>query len=158
MLAGYLRLPNGWVLAPMFIAMALTFFSIELSAMPDWLSKGAQLLIGWSLGDRFRPGFFSVAPRFLVSVIGYTASALLFAFGFACLLAGTSDIALSVLVLGIAPGGIAEMAITAKVLQLGAPLVTVFQLSRMVTVVVCTGPLFNLATRLKLIDSVKDVP
>jgi len=44
--------------------------------------------------------------------------------------------------LGFAPGGIAEMAITAKVLQLGVPLVTAFQVSRMVMVVLTTGPLF----------------
>ena len=34
------------------------------------------------------------------------------------------------LVLGMAPGGIAEMCITAKVLQLGVPLVTAFHVTR----------------------------
>jgi uncharacterized membrane protein AbrB (regulator of aidB expression) len=34
------------------------------------------------------------------------------------------------------------MAITAKVLQLGVPLVTAFQVSRMVGVVLLTGPLY----------------
>ena len=44
--------------------------------------------------------------------------------------------------LGVAPGGISEMAITAKVLQLGVPLVTAFQVFRMVGVVLVTGPLY----------------
>jgi uncharacterized membrane protein AbrB (regulator of aidB expression) len=44
--------------------------------------------------------------------------------------------------LGVAPGGIAEMAITAKVLQLGVPLVTAFQVFRMAGVVLVTGPLY----------------
>ena len=51
---------------------------------------------------------------------------------------------MATLLLGLAPGGIAEMAITAKVLQLGVPLVTAFQVTRMALVVMVTGPLFKL--------------
>ncbi len=46
------------------------------------------------------------------------------------------------LVLGMAPGGIAEMAITAKVLQLGVPLVTTFHVTRVVALLLLTGPVF----------------
>jgi hypothetical protein len=53
------------------------------------------------------------------------------------------------LVLGTAPGGITEMAITAKVLQLGVPVVTAFQVCRLVAVLLIVGPLFAwLARRL----------
>jgi uncharacterized membrane protein AbrB (regulator of aidB expression) len=45
--------------------------------------------------------------------------------------------------LGTAPGGIAEMAITAKVLQLGVPVVTAFQVCRLVAVLLMVGPLFQ---------------
>ena len=47
------------------------------------------------------------------------------------------------LILGTSPGGIAEMAITAKVLQLGVPLVTAFQVCRLVAVLVLVAPLFD---------------
>ncbi|MNU10280.1 putative ammonia monooxygenase [compost metagenome] len=46
------------------------------------------------------------------------------------------------MILGTTPGGIAEMAITAKVLQLGVPVVTAFHVTRMVFVVIVTGPLY----------------
>ena len=138
------RLPNSWVIGPMLAAMALTMGSIELSAIPDWLLKVAQVLIGWSLGERFKPGFFLVAPRFLMTVISYTTSALGFAFLLSLCLAHWSDLPLSELLLGLAPGGIAEMAITAKVLHLGVPMVTAFQVSRMVIVVIVTGPLYSM--------------
>jgi uncharacterized membrane protein AbrB (regulator of aidB expression) len=46
------------------------------------------------------------------------------------------------LVLGTSPGGIAEMAITAKVLQLGVPVVTAFQVCRLVAVLLIVGPLY----------------
>ncbi|MDZ4317421.1 MAG: AbrB family transcriptional regulator, partial [Phenylobacterium sp.] len=44
---------------------------------------------------------------------------------------------------GTAPGGIAEMAITAKVLQLGVPVVTAFQVCRLVAVLVLAEPLYR---------------
>jgi len=143
LVAGYFKMPNGWVLGPMFVAMGLTMSGIELSALPDFVSQTGQLLIGWSLGDKFRPGFFRAAPRFLLSVIFCSVSSLLLAFGFAVLLDQITDISLATLLLGLAPGGIAEMAITAKVLQLGVPLVTAFQVMRMALVVIITGPLYK---------------
>lgn len=47
------------------------------------------------------------------------------------------------LLLGTAPGGIAEMAITAKVLQLGVPVVTAFQVCRLVAVLVLARPVYR---------------
>jgi len=50
-------------------------------------------------------------------------------------------------VLAMAPGGIAEMSITAKVLQLGVPVVTAFHVTRLVLLVTTTGLLYRLAVR-----------
>ena len=47
------------------------------------------------------------------------------------------------LLLGTSPGGITEMAITAKVLQLGVPVVTAFQVCRLVAVLVLAEPLYR---------------
>jgi uncharacterized membrane protein AbrB (regulator of aidB expression) len=46
------------------------------------------------------------------------------------------------LVLGTAPGGMAEMSITAKVLQLGVPLVTAFHVTRLVVLLLVTPLVF----------------
>ena len=54
-----------------------------------------------------------------------------------------SDLPLPTIWLGLAPGGLAEMAITAKVLMLGVPMVTALQVTRMVFVVMVTGWLYN---------------
>ncbi len=53
------------------------------------------------------------------------------------------------LILGTSPGGIAEMAITAKVLQLGVPVVTAFQVCRLVAVLILVGPIFQWSHRQK---------
>ncbi len=142
-IAHILKIPNAWVLGPMFVAMLFTMNEIHFSRVPVELTLIAQLCIGWSLGDRFRPGFFNKAPRFLMCVVVYSATALALAFGYAVLLSMLTDVPLSSLAVSVAPGGIAEMAITAKVLQLGVPLVTAFQVSRMVGVVLLTGPLYS---------------
>jgi len=63
--------------------------------------------------------------------------------GFAWLMAWLTGLHPATLILGTAPGGIAEMAITAKVLQLGVPVVTAFQVCRLVAVLLMVGPLFK---------------
>ena len=47
------------------------------------------------------------------------------------------------MILGTSPGGIAEMSITAKVLQLGVPVVTAFQVCRLVAVLLLVGPMYG---------------
>jgi uncharacterized membrane protein AbrB (regulator of aidB expression) len=53
------------------------------------------------------------------------------------------------MILAMAPGGIAEMCITAKVLQLGVPLVTAAHVMRVLVLIVSTGPAFRLARALR---------
>ncbi|MGE7085754.1 AbrB family transcriptional regulator [Achromobacter xylosoxidans] len=142
-----LRWPNPWVLGPMLAAMTLTACGIELSALPDYVPKVGQLLIGWSLGDRYRPDFFRAAPRFIAVVAAFTVVALALAFGLGALLSLWSAAPIPTLILGTTPGGIAEMAITAKVLQLGVPVVAAFHVTRMVFVVLVTGPMYAFLAR-----------
>ncbi len=140
-------LPNAWVLGPLLISLFLTAGSFVHVAMPVEVIKAGQLLIGWSLGDRYRPGFFKTAPRFLTSVLIYTLGSLVIVGAIGFLVTKFSDLSLATIWLGYAPGGLAEMAITAKVLALGVPLVTAMQVTRMVFVVVVTGWFYNLFVR-----------
>jgi uncharacterized membrane protein AbrB (regulator of aidB expression) len=48
------------------------------------------------------------------------------------------------MILATAPGGIAEMCITAKVLQLGVPMVTAAHVTRVIMLVTTTEPTFRL--------------
>jgi uncharacterized membrane protein AbrB (regulator of aidB expression) len=52
------------------------------------------------------------------------------------------------MVLATSPGGIAEMALTARVLHLGVPVVTAFHVARMVAVVLGIGPLYRAWARM----------
>ena len=134
---------NPWFLGPMVVAVLLTLGDQQLSAIPDWLSALAQLFIGISLGVRFTPAFLHTAPRWLAAVALGTLAMIVLCTGFAWALAGATGLHPATLVLGTTPGGITEMSITAKVLQLGAPVVTVFQLCRLFAVLVLVEPLYH---------------
>lgn len=142
-----LRMPNGWMLGPLFFAMALTLMEWNLSALPAWVSAMGQLFIGWSLGDKYRRDFFRTAPRLLATASVLTLLMIGFSAWLGWLLAQWLGLQTEALVLGLTPGGIAEMTITAKVLGLGVPLVTAMQVARMLCVVVATGPIYQYALR-----------
>lgn len=103
--------------------------------------------IGVSLGVRFNPAFVHTAPRWLASVAFASGVMMGLCAGFAWLLAALTGLHPATLVLGTAPGGIAEMAITAKVLQLGVPVVTAFQVCRLVAVLVLAEPVYRWLSR-----------
>lgn len=134
---------NPWFMGALLVAMGLTMAGIELSALPTWLSNAAQLVIGVSLGVRFNPAFVHTAPRWLASVAGGTLVMMVACAVFAWGLAQLTRLHPATLVLATSPGGIAEMSITAKVLQLGAPVVTAFQVCRLVAVLLLLEPLYR---------------
>ena len=134
---------NPWFMGALLVSMGLTMAGVGLSAVPQPLVNAAQLVIGVSLGVRFRADFLRTAPRWLASVALGTlvlmGACALFAGG----LAWATGLPWVTLLLGTSPGGITEMAITAKVLQLGVPVVTALQVCRLIAVLMLVGPLYH---------------
>jgi membrane AbrB-like protein len=143
-------LPNPWVLGALAVAMLLTANGIVLSALPTWLTNGGQLFIGVALGSRFTPDFLHSAPRWLAAVAIGTLVMIVISAGFAWVMAQFTHLHPATLLLATSPGGIAEMCITAKVLQLGAPVVTAFHVVRYLAVLLLTAPLFRWRERIRL--------
>lgn len=138
-----LKRANPWFIGALFVTIGLTLSGVQLSAVPSWLVAAAQLVIGVSLGVRFTPQFVHSAPRWLASVALASGVMMAASAGFAWLLAQWIHLHPATLVLATSPGGIAEMAITAKVLMLGVPMVTAFQVCRLVAVLVSAEPVFR---------------
>lgn len=149
--AGLMRMkwPNAWVIGPLAVTIALTASGVNLSALPEWLVHLGQLFIGVSLGTRFTPEFLHTAPRYMASVAVCGLAALLLAAGFGLGLAWFSGMHPATAILATSPGGIAEMSLTAKTLQLGVPIVTAFHVARMAALVMLIGPMFRLAQKMK---------
>jgi membrane AbrB-like protein len=143
----HLRMTNPWFLGALFVAMVLAAFEVAPTPLPRWLVNTAQLLIGISLGVRFTRAFLRMAPSWMGTVALMTLSMILASAGFAVLLAWMSGQPVATMVLATSPGGIGEMAITAKVMGLGAPVVTAFQVCRLAVVLTMTLPILRLLER-----------
>src|SRR6195256_5037637 len=143
-----LGIPNAWMLGPLGVTVALTLGEVSLSAIPTWLSNTAQLLIGCSLASAFERESLRTSPRFIGMVCLSVALAMLGSALCAWGLAALGSVPVSTMVLATAPGGMAEMCVTAKVLQLGVPLVTAAHVTRVIILVTTTAPTFRLAKHL----------
>jgi membrane AbrB-like protein len=144
-----MRLPNAWMLGPLGVTVALTLCGVSLSAVPTWLSNAAQLLLGCSLGSGFERHSLKSSPRFIGMVCLSVALAMIASGLSAWCLALLGSVPVTTMVLATAPGGMAEMCVTAKVLQLGVPLVTAAHVTRVIILVTTTAPTFRLAKRLR---------
>lgn len=139
--------PNGWMIGPLVAAAAITALGLTWSSLPTPVVNAGQLLIGIGLGARFTPEFFESAPRFLAAVAAVTLAYLAVSALFGGLLAFGSGLHWSTAIVATTPGGIGEMALTAKALQLGVPIVTAFHAIRMAAVVLSVAFTFRLWTR-----------
>jgi membrane AbrB-like protein len=138
------RSPNPWVLGPLLVSIVLTGSGQWFSALPPWMVTLGQLFIGISLGTRFQPGFFRRAPRPLGVALVSTLIGIPVTVGFGWGLGALAGVAPATMVLATAPGGIAEMSLTAKMLGLGVPVVTVFHVARVVFLVLAGNLVYRL--------------
>ena len=136
------EVPNAFILGSLAVAIPLTAAGLRLSAVPPLVSNAGQLLLGCALGARFEPDFLRGAPRFVGAVVATVLLSIGASAGLGVVLAKLAGQPVASVVLGMAPGGIAEMTVTAKALQLGVPLVTTFHVMRVVALLLLTGPLF----------------
>jgi hypothetical protein len=135
--------PNAWVIGPLLVAGGITAGGGVPTALPTWIVNGGQLFIGVALGTRFTPAFYRRAPRTLGVAAASTLVSILASALFGALLAAWSGVPAATMVLATAPGGIAEMSLTAKLLQLGVPVVTLFHVARMVAMVLLAGQVYR---------------
>jgi hypothetical protein len=148
-LLNWLRMPNAFFFGPLAVAIAFTVSDLQFSSLPAALSNAAQLLIGCALGARFERRSLESAPRYVSAVLLSVLLAMAVSAGFAWGVAVLAGLSAPSLILAMAPGGIAEMCITAKVLQLGVPLVTAAHVMRVLVLIVTTGPAFQVARALR---------
>ncbi|MDM8350423.1 AbrB family transcriptional regulator [Pseudomonas sp. sp1636] len=142
-----LRQPNPWMLGPLTAcAVASVGFDLHIG-LPSGLGQAGQWLIGCALGCHFDRTFFRSAPGFLARILLFSLLAML---GAALLAQGFSGLASQdppSLMLGMMPGGITELCLTAEALQLSVALVTALQVLRLFLVMFLAEPLFRLWQR-----------
>ena len=138
-----LRQPNPWLFGPLLISATVSIVGDLHIGLPDGGSQIGQWLIGSGLGCHFNREFFRRAPSFMGRTLLGTGLTMLIAGLCAVTLSAATGLDLRSLTLGMMPGGIAEMSLTAETLQLSVPLVTAMQVMRLMFVLFLAEPLFR---------------
>lgn len=139
--------PNPWMLGPLTVcALASVAFDLHIG-LPDWAGALGQWLIGCSLACHFDRPFFRSAPAFLLRILLFTLLAMLVAAALGGALGWLTALDEVSLMLGMMPGGITELCLTAEALQLSVALVTAVQVLRLFLVMFLAEPLFRLWQR-----------
>src|SRR5262245_13814276 len=129
-----IKLPNCWFLGSIFTIAIIGALGLVEGRVPDVMLVVAQVIIGVSIGTQYQHEFLTrLLPLLLSSLV--TVPFALLATGFlAALYALLLALPVPTMFLALAPGGIAEMALTGKVLGLDAALITGFQMDRILMV------------------------
>jgi hypothetical protein len=143
-----LHFHNGCLLTPIFIGAALTMSGVQLSAVPRELTDFAQLMFGLVLGARYERAFFARYRLFIPFALLNSCFILVASVVAGAALAWAFGLPVATMILATAPGGLAEMTITAQALKISVPLVVAFHLFRVVVVNMGTQYIYPLAARL----------
>ncbi|MEO8385440.1 MAG: AbrB family transcriptional regulator [Betaproteobacteria bacterium] len=143
------RFPNAWMMGPLVATIVVTATGNELSSMLGFLTNCGQVLLACALGSRFSRSFLRDAPRFISAVVGCILLMITLSAAMGWGLASLTGIFVPTMLLAAAPGGIAEMSITARALQLGVALVTAAHVTRVIIIVTLSLPTFQLIQKIR---------
>ncbi len=137
------RIANPWMMGPVFVSLGLAVAGTPLTGLPSVIIDAAQVAMGASLGTRLTRDFLMKSRRLLVASIANMAILSGFAIAIAVASAMIGNLPVPAALLGTAPGGLPEMSITAKVMNLGVPLVVGFHLVRLLICNLFVIPLYE---------------
>ena len=141
------RLPTPFMMGALVTSIGLTVTGHTFSSVPAPFTNAAQVFMGCALGARFDRDFLSAAPAFLKGLVPSVALTLGLALLVGVGLSYGAGVYLGAGLLAAAPGGIAEMSITAKVLRINVAFVTAAHVLRYLIVVLLTVPIYRLFIR-----------
>lgn len=136
--------PNPWLVGPMLGAAGFAALGPFAAAVPWAALLIAQLAIGIALGVRFRRESLARLPRVAVSGLAVALLLVAAAAGGGALLAVATGLPFAAAFLAVAPAGITEMVLTAKIMRLDATAVTAFQIVRIAVIAATILPMFRL--------------
>lgn len=146
----FLRLTNPWMIMPCFMAVALSAFDYMPSGVPVSMIDAAQVVLGTTLGIRLTREFllrsWNLLVASVVSTLALAAALAVVAIGVAWL----SGLPTAAVILGMAPGGMPEMSLTARALDAPVALVLGFHLVRVMLSNLLIEPIWQAAVRIGL--------
>ena len=144
LLGSWTRLPAGPLIGPMLTCAAAYMTGLVHGAPPAAAILIAQVVMGAGVGARFVGVSAGVAWRTILISAGSSAALFAAALGFSALLAPLLGVSRTALLLAIAPGGLAEMALIAISLHIDLAFVSTMQIVRIVLIVALAPVVFRL--------------
>ena len=140
-------LANPWMMGPCSLAILLAATGTMPSSVPMEIVNAAQVAMGATLGSRMTRKFLLGSTRLAMAslVSAFLLSGLLAVLSLP--IAWWGALPLPAVLLGMAPGGMPEMAVTAKALDMAVPLVLSFHLTRTVFCNLFIGPIWQVVAR-----------
>lgn len=142
-----LRVMNAYFLAGFTLGILAAAGPVPLSSVPGPILALAQILLGTALGARLDPSSLRRLRHFLPLTVAGTLVLLVLNVALALAISRTTGLDAQILILATAPGGVAEMSITAQEMSLDVAQVTAFHLVRILLIVLVSAPLYRLFIR-----------
>lgn len=142
---------NPWMLGPCGMVILLSWFGLLPSGVPGWMVDAAQLGMGMALGQRMTRSFLLSSRRLALASVAMTVVLIAVMAVLALGLTLASGLPVAEVALGMSPGGMPEMTVTAKALALGVPLVLGFHIVRTLICNFAVAPIWRAMVRLRLV-------
>ena len=142
-LGAKLKLPASWLLGALLSVAMLTASGAVDGQIPEIVMAAAQIIVGMSLGAKFQRERLRQLPRAMaVGAISLVVIILIMAI-LGILISQFLPIDAPTMILAFSIGGLAEMVLTARYLELDMAIVAAFQATRAVLVNSFAGAIWN---------------
>lgn len=138
------RFPTPFMLGPLMVIAIFILLGLDVPHLPVSLVSLAQILIGIDLGYQVKFGNIDNKPMFLT--VSILSSIFLVAFTLLnglLLIKMEENITFLTAFIGLAPGGMAEMAILGQTVQEDLAIITTYQLFRLLFILFCVPPMMK---------------
>lgn len=132
--ANRIKLPTAYLTGPLIVTIALMLKGLSVPPPPNFLVIVAQLFIGIYIGLQFNPMEIHHWKKVVLYALGTGVLLVMFSLGVGYMLTRWHSIELSSSFLAVAPGGIAEMGVTAVTVGADLSIVSSYQLFRLLTI------------------------
>ncbi|WP_413381033.1 AbrB family transcriptional regulator [Alkalihalobacillus sp. 1P02AB] len=129
-------IPAGIVIGSMAVTILLNISPITLPVLPEFILIIAQIMIGISLGKSILLSDLKAGGKYCLVYFIIALLLIMMAFLLGFLFSAVTDIDLVTALLSLAPGGLIEMVLTASQVGADPALVSAFQLTRILMIVI----------------------
>jgi membrane AbrB-like protein len=142
-LAVRLRFPTPYLLGPMLASAAIMIGGLHAPHLPPMWTLLAQLAVGAHMGLSMRPASLKNWRRLLPVTLAGSAAIIMLSMGLGQLLTWWHSMSLLTGFLGTAPGGMAEMGVTATIVNADLSMVVAYQMFRILFILLIVPPLLG---------------